>query len=646
LLLCGLSADAETLERILAAFTNEAPAQRRASGLVRGFLLLDASNRLDLAQPIPGLLQMAPCLADEWRRRTSLMHAKVLLMGFGPSRHAAPSRWRLVVSTGNWTAETWGRQAQIDLFWSTEWRSDEGPGQNGSQALADVHAAFAFFERMLRGLYGEHLAALQGEPLAAGWLTLWRDALRLRGSARQRMPQFIHSLDQWLMPQLRQRFPAEGVAWLVAGSGFFEQGEKCSSEPPAVIRELESLGRAGNRYLVFNPSMAGSLAGWVVAQPRTTDTQRRRLGDGRIGQWTLCLPRDPLQSKPSAGRNRLHAKYVAGLARINDAETGRLVFMYLGSGNLSRRGMLSSAKLVEPGSPTRRPAGNIEAGVVLLSEQQLDHAWQRLACGDVATLEDEDGVTEGIGEDLFEPQDPPPLLFLRDAGGYLQVTRSAVPRASVWIEAVDGSWIHLAPDEQALPWPAPAPGSVRVRAVDPASTCAASAAWDVPVFSKEGLFCIRAVPQLPVASVLQALLAFPAVPPHEAEDDEAGESQSNRAAAAGGSRPVNRTEYPLRMLAAVVEGIARRNVLLTREEFPYWLTQLRLLLLEQTADADRQAIRELGVDLFDALEQPGFVPPWLQEDRLLSQQYGELIAVLRLAWCAGETQRVTDAGAS
>lgn len=42
LLLCGLTSDAETLERALTAFTNETPAQRRARGLVRGLLLIDA----------------------------------------------------------------------------------------------------------------------------------------------------------------------------------------------------------------------------------------------------------------------------------------------------------------------------------------------------------------------------------------------------------------------------------------------------------------------------------------------------------------------------------------------------------------------------------------------------------------------------
>jgi hypothetical protein len=84
LMLCSLSCDTETLERVLVAFTNETPAQRQARGIVRGLLLLDASSRQSQTQAVPGLLQLSPCLKEAWRSRTSLVHAKVALMGFGP----------------------------------------------------------------------------------------------------------------------------------------------------------------------------------------------------------------------------------------------------------------------------------------------------------------------------------------------------------------------------------------------------------------------------------------------------------------------------------------------------------------------------------------------------------------------------------
>jgi hypothetical protein len=55
--------------------------------------------------------------------------------------------------------------------------------------------------------------------------------------------------------------------------------------------------------------------------------------------------------------------------------------------------------------------------------------------------------------------------------------------------------------------------------------------------------------------------------------------------------------------------------------------------LEQTATHEREAIRALKVDLFDALDQPGFVPPWLAERAELHGQYRTFLHDLRAAWC-------------
>lgn len=160
--------------------------------------------------------------------------------------------------------------------------------------------------------------------------------------------------------------------------------------------------------------------------------------------------------------------------------------------------------------------------------------------------------------------------------------------------------------------------------VDPASQ-AAGVGWDVAVLSANGLLCMRAMPQLEMASILQALLVFPALPPHHHEDDDVvGYDAAPDVAARTSS-----VRYALRTLAIMVETIAHRNVLTTPEEFPYWLAQLRVLLLEQTAPAERQAIRALDVDLFDALDKPGFVPTWAVRliEKLTGGSEGEKVLV-------------------
>ncbi|NMV37876.1 hypothetical protein [Ralstonia insidiosa] len=627
LLLCGLSSDAETLERTMTAFTNETPAQRRARGLVRGLLLIDASNRQSQAQPVPGLLRLASCLKETWHRRTTLMHAKVALMGFGPSTLGAPRRWRLVVSTGNWTAETWGRQAQIDLFWTTEWdeQSDEA---NAPQALTDVHAAFEFFERLLHSLYGKHYSSLVNDTLVTGWLGVWRERLQKRGTASRLTPQFIHSLDKSLFDQVLKRFPQKGVSTLVAGSGFFEQGNKSTANSaPTVLQKLESLGNPGKRLLVFNPERAGGIADWFE-QLRKTKVGERGLKQSRAGQWWLCLPRDPLEKKPKVGRKFLHAKYIAGLDRVGgeDNASATLAFLYLGSGNLSHRGFLTRANLDDRVSSLAR-IGNVEAGVVLQPKERIARVWQRLACGDWASAANLKNVVEGQGEGIFEPIDPPPVLLLRQIGEHLHLVRSEVQPATLWLQASDGRWLSVEPDQESVLWGTACPPSVHVTNVDPTSRTV-GAGWDVAVLSANGLLCKRAMPQLEMASILQALLAFPALPPHDHEDDDdVGNAETPDTAVR-----VSSARYALRTLAVLVETIAQRNVLTTPEEFPYWLVQLRALLLEQTAPAERDAIQALGVDLFDALDKEGFVPTWLAEQPDLLESYRTFLQDLRAAW--------------
>lgn len=629
LLICGLSSDTETLERALTVFSNETPAQRGARGVVRGLLLIDASNRQSQMQPVPGLLQLAPCLKDAWRDRTTLMHAKVALMGFGPSTLGAPRRWRLIVSTGNWTAETWGRQAQIDLFWTTEW-DEQSDDERAPQALADVHAAFGFFERLLHGLYGKHYDSVANDALVTGWLDVWRERLRVRGAASRLRSQFIHSLDRTLFDQIRTRFPQKGVSTLVAGSGFFEQASKSGVDStPTVLQKLETLGNPGKRLLVFNPERAGGIADWCE-HLRKTRAGERGLKQSRAGQWGLCLPRDPLEKKPKVGRKFLHAKYIAGLnsVRGEDDASATLAFLYLGSGNLSRRGFLARANL-DGRAPRSLRIGNVEAGVVLLSKERVAHVWQRLACGDWASAADLKDTVEGQGEDMFEPLDPPPVLLLRQIGEHLHLVRSEVQPSTLWLQVSDGRWLAVEPDQASVPWGGACPPLVRVTNVDPASQTA-GAVWDVVVLSANGLLCRRAVPQLEMAGILQALLVFPALPPHDHEDDsDLGHAGEGRVTASTSS-----VRYALRTLAMLVETIAQRNVLTTPEEFPYWLAQLRSLLLEQAAPAEREAIRGLDVDLFDALDKWGFVPPWLESQPDQLEAYRVFLQDLRAAWCA------------
>jgi hypothetical protein len=629
-LLCGLSAQVPVLQRVLAAFTQETPVQREASGLIRGLLLLDASHALISPTAVPGLMHLAPCTAEEWAMRTTLLHAKVALLGFGTSRCGAPERWRLIVGTGNWTDETWSRSAQIDFFWSTEWGRGE---EAAEQRLSDVSAAFDFFSRLLDRLYGDTQSKLAVQPIAVEWLDVWRKVL-FKASRRIELPpaRFIHTLDNSIAQQVRSRFPATGVNTLVAGSGFYEQATMGSTAQPDVLRELEGLGNPGTRFLVINRKRAGQISNWVG---------KLNLKDGRIGRWQLCDPRDPLQRRAKdPARTDLHGKFVAGLGPIRDEGQGRwsakIGFLYLGSGNLTVRGYTAAARLGGRGTtPFPGALGNVEAGVVLVGLEKEGDVFRRLACGEYVSGVVEESLTAGDGEDLFVPKDPPPLLFARSVeqpdrvSGRLELERSAVVRRMLWLQGPGSESLSVDVDCNYVPWPlARVPAVLRVR---DAPFGEVGQEWEIPVFSADGLFCKRAVPQLPFASVLKALLEFPAVPSHatEGDDDENSESSTWTARQQQKASP-----YPLRSYASMIEAIANRNEQVTPEEFPYWMSQLRVLLLEQAGNADRDAVRSLGVDLFPALMEPGFKPRWLERDASLSARYDQVVDELRAGWCS------------
>lgn len=614
MLVCGLSADTETLEHMVATFTGESPAERAATGLVRSLLMLDASAPPLLPHSVPGMLQLEHCELIRWTRQTTMMHAKVALLGFAEAKFAAPTCFRLVVSTGNWTRETWGSGAQIDMFWSTDFSFDDmaAPDEN----RGDMAAALAFFDRMSHALYPHSMAALARQPLATVWLENWRRLLVPR--RKDGPPRFMHSLDKSLFAQIDAAFPEDGAKTLVVGSAFWEQASGNTGEKPAVLKKLDELDVRGERYLVVNAGQAGALAPWLAGHPKRTDK-------GKIDGWTPCMPRDPLSNKPGNGRNFLHAKYIAALTRVTQEDRGTLSFLYLGSGNLSRTGLLSNAALGQQAEGSKR-AGNVEAGVILLERQNVDRVWQALACGDELAKEAFKTLAPGDGEPLRPLRPPSPVVLARIEKQVLFLVRGSDEPASLEVQLdTFSTWIVVASDADSVPLPAGAqPPFIRVRL--PVSGTAISTIHEVAVLAEDGTCCRRVPNEVGIDSVLDALLAFPAAPPNLPDPDLPDANTQARTATVLAAR------YPLKLLATLIEAIAQRNGTLTKEQFPVWLSQLRFLLLEQVSAADRAAIVAADINLFPALKEPGFVPPWFEPGSPLELAYRQLIDEIERAW--------------
>lgn len=616
MLACGLSADIDTLEAMMTAFTGETNVRRAASGQLRGLLMLDASSEALGALAVPGMIGLAPCTTRLWEQRTSLMHAKVALLGFSDQPLSAPKAFRLVVSTGNWTRATWANRAQIDMFWSTQCTLPLLPAARPDEQR-DIAEAFQFLDRVIGMLYADNARALVNQPFTLDWLKQWTQLLQPANSSKN--PRFLHSLDKPLFGQIKKRFPKNGVASLVAGSGFFEQGADGAVNKPEVLTQLETLATPGRRYLVVNADQAGAVANWVKANPKS-------FAKSTLDGWTLCAPTDPLQAG-TLGRTNLHAKYIAGIRQVRLTK-GWIAALYLGSGNLSRAGLLSAAT----GPST--VAGNIEAGVFLNDEHEIDPVWRALACGDELAPDTMKALQPGDGEQILVPLEPPPVLLARLSEGWLQLIRSEVPPSPLQIRMDStAGWSDIDAETGAACEGMPAVVWVRE---SPGDANAEPRVYEVAVVTAAGAIARQPPTEQCIDDILASLRTFPAAPPEPLPPGKGGDT---------GKRPASESakRYPLHLLAMLIEAIGHRNSMVTEEQFPYWLSQVRTLLLEQASDADRTAVRNAGINLFPALLEPGFVPEWLESSASLHAAYQTLLTDLIDAWTLpGATQSTAE----
>lgn len=611
--LCAMTADIDTLNRALSSFTGQEALTRAATGWPRAVLMLDASQPLPSASAVPGMVCLAHDGVEQWQRRTTLMHAKVALLAFADQPMGAPTSFRLVVSTGNWTRESWGTMSLIDMYWTCEWNCAE----LRTQEQSDVGAAYDFLDRLMQGLYARSARAF-GEGLS--WWGDWRVRMSREG-IRLPASRFVHSLDQSLYEHIKRAMRRADFHTVIAGSGFFERPETdaTSGAMPQVLQSLDEIveiGQAREKYLVFNPDQAGALATWGA--------------HNRAG-WNLCIPTDPLGEKFPGCRN-LHAKFIVGLSRWN-RDDGKLGFLYLGSGNLSRLGLLSRAGLDV--SSARGDAGNIETGIVTNEELKLNSVWRSLACGDYLADHPARALEPGEGEPLHTPLPPPPVLLARHEAQQLLFVRSGDASAFQFQLPGSDQWLDVTADQDAVPWEGPTPMVLAVR-----RKAGDLEKFELPVMSAGGALCRQTLPELAADDVLEGLLQFPDAPAYAIDtiDDGSGTGATRVQQATSA-----RMNYPLRWLASVIEAIGDRQSSVTPEQFPIWISQVRMLLLEQVAPLHRKQIRDLHLDLFPALLEEGFRPSWLIAEHPLLPAYQALVEALRSFWSLPEQLRESGA---
>jgi hypothetical protein len=285
---------------------------------------------------IPGLHEFHP------RAHDGLLHAKVALLGFSSSRTGVPQHLRLAVLTSNYTMAS--ARHQLELAWVVDVPLD---GAAPVLDRADIAAAADFIDTLLDRRFHRDEARL---PAKQRVITRRLDQLLAaarEGAPASRRPRFIHSLERPLFEQIRERFRA-GIDrprnFLLCGSGFYEEASSSPGTMPEIFKRLgalDMLTASARRVALVDRTKENAVTAWARG--------------GRLDGWELLRPQDPNDH----GR-LLHAKFIA-VGFLRDEHLSN-AWLYLGSGNLSRKGLLSH------GGETR---GNIETGVVFGVDERL-----------------------------------------------------------------------------------------------------------------------------------------------------------------------------------------------------------------------------------------------------------------------------------
>ena len=569
------------LEATVQRFSGLRPRQRAELGNVLVYLMLDShasAARPSVRPPgrVPGLHELQPRGVDP----RSLLHAKLALLAFAPNRTADPVHLRLVVLTGNFTYAS-ARQ-QLELAWTIDIACD---GTARAAERAEVAEAGTFVELLIeRRFYrdGQGLPSKQ-HGLTARLDTLLKTARDLAPANAK--PRFMHSLDRPLYEQIRQRFRSKIHSprnLLLCGSGFYEEPSE-KERKPSVLTKLEHIAKFTakvRRVALVEPGEAGAVAPWAA--------------QGTTEGWEIARPSDAL------GINRcLHAKFVyAGYLRDDHASNG---WLYLGSGNLSHRGLLTSGAMA---------AGNVECGVIIpvnerLNEEDIESKlfWSPDA-KDIGADEWKVGQVGDAPETMTLIEAPPilsALIELSSEPALRLLWREDTPQdARTSICWTGRDWKVVARGERSV---------LLLDTERPSALCVrddgSGRGWTVPVVDPAGRVCWQPPRFATYADVLDALLDFPIRPAEAADDDEDADGDGTGASAAGSGGGIeNEKSYALHHAAELIEKVAALQVALPESMLDDWLDHLDRMFRASFPEVLVSTWREHRIDVFAHLRDP------------------------------------------
>jgi len=609
-ILVAMTAEEEFLEEVMERFTGLRPGQRVQLGVISTYLMLDphtSPGRTGVLPPgrIPGLHELTPRANVA---ASSLLHAKVALLGFSKSRTGKISVLRLIVLTANFTYASAKRQ--LELVWLVDLPVDESsPGEDRADVLSVAEFVSALAERRF---YRDE----ESVPSKQRRLTARFDALlEIASSVKQPSvkARFIHSLETTLHDQIRARFRSAIDAprnLLLCGSGFYEEpGAK--PRKPAILTKLEDLGVFTSNAeftALVEPKEGGAIATWAVAGP--TD------------RWLIARPTDV------EGLDRLlHAKFVyAGYLREGHLSNG---WLYLGSGNLSRRGLLTSGAI---------PEGNVECGVVVPVAERLD--LDEMVPGRLFWAQDAKAIKPNewsVGRVGDAPEDTPMIvpapILSASIGVDPPVLRFSwrddvgdADRVSVSWSGV--AWSQLAAHQPSRELVATEPMPVALRVRDDVT----NQEWSVPVVDPSGRISWSAPTFDSFDDALAALLDFPIRPAEDAteDDDDADGDPTVTGGMPPGSKASESKSYALHAAASLIEQTAALQRALPVEMLDDWFDHIDRMFRAAFPDTLIATWRAHRINVFAHLRESDLRPQTMEDKQ--RKRYLDILDRATLAW--------------
>lgn len=619
--LVAMSGTRDFLEDALIQFTGLKAKQRAEQGITNTYLVLDAKlsperPRVFAPYELPGLLELQPRNVP-----VALLHAKLALLGFAPTRTSEqPTHVRLAVLTANLTYAS--ARHQLELVWTVD--LDLGK-QSPANERADVAGAAAFVAELIARRYHlpERSQPKKNRPLTARLDTLLQTCAVL--APDRATSGFIHSLEDPLYQQIKSAMKrlrgSSTHNFLVCGSGFYEDpGTK--PDKPKVLAEIEKLsGFTDNarRVVIVEPTMAGAIAPWVRANA--------------VEGWKIFAPHDARLG--DHGRRSLHAKYIyAGWLRDGFASNGCL---YLGSGNLSQRGLFTAGSQATRKKAVGHGGVNIECGVVFAVDERLssDELAERLFWHMDQETEQFDEWEPGTDPDEDESHE-------QIVASPILVARLANPDslALEWREDISGETFALLvgdnwSDVTARQVSVAVPAGIRLDVLRVRDASAAHE-WVVPIVDEIGRVCWTPPTFTSYDDALAALLDFPIRPVEDSgEDDEDKDPDDHEDDDRGCSKAAPTSDdtakgYALHAAAELLERTAALQRSLETNLLDDWLDHIERFFHASFPPWLIKTWRTHRIDVFTHLAKPAFRPDVFTTKQ--RKRYEEILESVAGAW--------------